>query len=285
MNVHFQNREEDKKFIAFNETIFPERGELNRKLTDFRYFNPMNPKSDTSGNVVATDDDGKLIGQALYHKTDFFFDGNRASSEWGFDFFVVPERRNDLVGVHILQYVKANKPNVFAAGLGEKALKLQKMLGYNVIGYLKKYVKIIHPFFLPFGLLRATNLKSGSYPKIIGKGESLFERISLDELWNSESPYNENLIEFARDESFLKWRFYSKNFNYAVYRQVGSSGNPIYFALRTVKIKGITGLVLVDFRYDVKKPEQFSLIVSSAKKIATKMWLPILVTASSHKSS
>lgn len=285
MMVRFQQPQDDAQFKTFNESVFPERGDRNRALTELRYFNSKNPQSDTSGNVVAFTPEGKLIGQALYHKTDFFHDGQRRSSEWGFDFFVVPEHRNDFVGVDILQYVKANKAFVFAVGLGEKALKLQKMLGYHVIGEIRKYVKIVQPLCLPFGLLRSGNLEAARYPKSVKKGTVLFDRVSAESLWDAESPYNQELLEFGRDRSFLNWRFYSDNFQYAVYRKADGTDQPNYFALRSVKIKGVTGLVLADFRYQVSRPEQFREIVDAARQIASKMWLPILATGSAHRSS
>ena len=58
--------------------------------------------------------------------------------------------------------------------------------------------------------------------------------------------------------------------------------NDNYFVLRTIVKKGITALVLVDFRCNMQCEEEIELMLRAVKKIMRKMWLAILICGSSH---
>lgn len=204
--------------------------------------------------------------------------------EWGFDLFVDPNKRTDSVGLHLLEFIKANKGGpIFASGVGEKALRIEKFFGYHIIGHLKKYYKLVNPFFLVSGLLRGENIKSSKFPLQIVSGNNIFEKVNMDYLWNAKDPYNAQLLEFERNIDFMQWRFYSEAFHYAVYQNIenNQSGKPSYFVVRTVKIKRITSLVLVDYRYDTSKNEDFISLLKATQKVASKLLLPVIVTGSS----
>ena len=285
MKINFYHESDHQKFIDFNATAFPERGQLGKKLTNFRYFNPLHSGNFAQDNILSFDDSGEISGQALYHPAKYNFENETRAMEWGFDLFVRPDMRSESVGLHLMEYIKAQKHTpIFASGVGEKALKIEKFFGYHVIGYLKKYYKIANPFFLITGLLAPKNIKPSQFPKAVVVGNKRFERTTFENLWNVSEPYNNNLLEFARDREFLQWRYYSEGFGYAVYRFVGDSPQkPLYFVVRTVKIKKITTLVLVDYRYDTSKKEQLELILDAVAKVCGRLFLPIIVTGSSHQ--
>jgi hypothetical protein len=286
MKVSFLKNIPAEKFVSFNKKSFP--GKQVEKIIDFRYFNPLNNSTSIENNVVATDDNQNIIGQMCYHSASYFFNNELLQSEWGFDFFVDPESRNDAVGLQVLDFIKANKLlPIFGVGLGKRSLKLQKVYGFHLIGYLKKYYKIVNPIFLLSGFLTGRHVKTARYPKFVGKGENRFQKVSADELWSNQSPYNQSLLEFGRDKNFLSWRFFSSHFQYAVYRKVSDAGSPqpVYFAVRTTKVKKITCLILSDFRFDTDKKSDFKAIVNAASSVASALYLPIVVTGSSHHVS
>ena len=288
MKINFQNIKSKNEFITFNTESFPERASLNEQLINFRYFNQLNQGELLSQNVIATDDAGKIIGQALYHPAAYYFQNEKREMEWGFDLFVRQDKRQDSVGLHLFDFIKENKKNpIFATGVGEKALKIEKFYGYHVIGHLKKFYKIVNPFFLLTGILRKKNIKTEQFPDFI-KGNKKFKKITSENLWDCEQAYNDDLLEFERNEHFLKWRFYSANFQYALYKLDNNQADitcPVYFVVRTVKIKRITILVLVDYRFNVNHPEKLSDIIKATHQIAQKLFLPIVVAGSAHKVS
>lgn len=285
MKISFYTNANKKPFFDFNSTAFLSRGDFNEKLTNFRYFNPLHPGDFANDNILSFDDSDNISGQALYHPANYYFENEKRPMEWGFDLFVRPDMRSESVGIHLMEYIKAQKSTpIFASGVGEKALKIEKFFGYHIIGYLKKYYKIVNPFFAITGLLAPKNIKPSQFPKVVMVGNDRFEKTAMEQLWNASEPYNNNLLEFERDRKFLQWRFYSDGFGYAVYRLMDDSAQkPLYFVVRTVKIKKITTLILVDYRYDTAKKEQLELILNAAAKVCSRLFLPIMVTGSSHQ--
>jgi hypothetical protein len=289
MKIKFYTEKDNKLFLEFNESSFPERGKKNNKIIDFRYFNSFNTVDFIKNNVVAYGDSNEIIGQALYHPAKYYFQQQLIGMEWGFDLFVRADKRTESVGLHLLEYIKANKnENIFASGVGEKALKIEKFFGYHIIGHLKKYFLLTNPLYLLTGFLRRAYIKTEKFTQTISFGEYKITKVSLSDLWNKTSPYNTNLLEFDRSIDFLKWRFFSGHFNYSVYRIINikkDSPIPIYFVVRTVKVKGITSLVLVDYRYNTQNPEEFKIILNAVKKISNLLYLPIIITGSSHRTT
>ncbi|NMH29506.1 hypothetical protein [Flavobacterium silvaticum] len=281
MNIRLEQPADDAAFETFNAKAFPERGNSGKRLTDFRYKNPLHQEADISHNVLAFSDSGELVGQALYHPTKAYYEEKIIDAEWGFDFFVDPEKRADLAGVHILEFVRDHKKPVFAVGLGDKALKIQKYFGYHVIGHIKKYVKI-NPVLLPFGFARPAHIKTSDYPKSIKTADGIFERIDTQKLPDPSEAYNKELLEFSRDSTFLNWRFFSGLFPYAVYVLKPNSEKPTYFVVRTTKIKHATALILVDYRFS--SAAGFKTMLSAFQKLSVKMLLPITVCGSSLQS-
>ncbi|MBG6187893.1 hypothetical protein [Flavobacterium sp. CAN_S2] len=284
MKISFQKNIPINNFVDFNDSSFSGRSMSSQKLVRFRYFNPLHPGNFIEKNVIAHDDDNQISGQALYHPANYYFEKKLHTMEWGFDLFVDPNKRTDSVGLHLLEFIKANKDEpIFASGVGEKALRIEKFFGYHIIGHLKKYYKLVNPFFLFSGFLRAENIKSSKFPFQIVSGNTIFEKVNIHSLWDAKDPYNTQLLEFERNVEFMKWRFYSEGFHYAVYQNIekNQSGKPSYFVVRTVKIKRITSLVLVDYRYDTSKEEDFMSLLTATQKVALKLMLPVIVTGSS----
>ncbi|HEX8269206.1 MAG TPA: hypothetical protein VF581_04885 [Flavobacterium sp.] len=283
MKISFYDKSDHSEFIDFNALAFPERGEFNKKLIDFRYFNPLNKGNHIRNAVVAYDDEsGELIGEALYHPASYYFQNEWHKMEWGFDLFARPDKRTESVGIYIMEFIKANKTGpTFATGVGKPALKMKKFYGYHVIGHLEKFYKIINPIFLATGLLRAARIPTTKFPQKIKSGNHEFSKVTKEQLWDLEVAYNPDLLEFGRDRNFLNWRFYSAGFEYAVYKVSDSETNPLYFVVRTTKIKGITTVMLVDYRFNTGNRENFEIILQAAAKVASRLFLPIVITSSS----
>lgn len=288
MKISFYTNLQKKEFYNFNSRSFPERGLFNQKLINFRYFNTLNSGNFIDNNIIALDDKNQICGQVLYHPANYFFGNKLHNMEWSFDLYVDPDKRSDSVGLQLFEFAKANKVgSIFATGVGEKALRIEKFFGFNVIGYLKKYYKIVNPVYLLSGLLRAKNIKTSKFPSQVIIENKIFKKIDLKYLWNEEYPYNKELLEFERSIDFMRWRFYSEEFNYSVYQNIDQpkTVKPTYFVVRTVKIKRITSLVIVDYRYDTSLAEDFGLLLKAAQKIASILLLPIVVTGSSLQIS
>lgn len=286
MNISFQDNGKKDQLVAFNVESFPEREKLNKKIINFRYYNELHQGEFYKNNVIAVGLDGSIIAQLLYHPANYFLDNAKYQMEWSFDLFVRPDMRQESLGLHLFEFIKANKKElpIFASGIGEKALKIEKFYGYHVIGHLKKYVKIVNPLFAITGLMRKKYISKSKFPNQI-KGKTNFVKVNFEDLWDAPKPYNSELLEFERDKTFLQWRFFSPDFEYVVYKQeseTNSNKNPNYFVVRTAKMKGITFLILVDYRYEVNNSLAFQSIIEAAHKIANQLFLPIVVTGSSH---
>jgi hypothetical protein len=288
MKISFQKNAPINNFIDFNDSSFPDRSMSSEKLINFRYFNPLHPGNFIENNVIAYDDDEQICGQTLYHPAKYYFEKKNHTMEWSFDLFVDPNRRTDSVGLHLFEFIKANKGNsIFATGVGEKALRIEKFFGYHIIGHLRKYYKLVNPFFLISGFLRGKNIKSSKFPLKIFIGKIIFEKVNVHSIWDSKDPYNTQLLEFERNIDFMQWRFFSDGFQYSVYQnnEKKPNGRPTYFVVRTVKIKRITSLVLVDYRFDTSKKEDFISIIKATQRVASKLFLPVIVTGSSIQAT
>jgi hypothetical protein len=178
----------------------------------------------------------------------------------------------------LIQY-GINKAQSFATGSGPIALKINLALGCFQIGEIKKYVKIVNPL-LGFTSLFRGNVPSKRFPNdiMVGKGQKFLRISDKYNLFNKATAYNADLLEFARDESFLKWRFFSGLHDYAFYKSQDSDN---YFVLRTFVMHHITAMELVDYRCDASSPDEFDAILSASLKITKKLLLPIIVTGSS----
>ena len=259
-------------FVTFNKAIYPEREKVD-ELLEFRVLN--SPHNDMELNVVLLDDNDDVVGQAQYYSTSYYHEGKTEQSLWGYDLIVKPALRKLNYGLDLLEYVSENRARVtFASGVGNMALKIEKaILGVKVMGFLKKSIKIVNILNLPFAINRRVSLKN--YPQKINNFVKVTDPNRLGNLTKS---YNSELLEFCRDNEFLAWRFFEAPYEYAFYKSVD---NDNYFVVRTIVKNHITAVVLVDYRCDLKQSQEITEIINAAVKLTNRLFLPVLITASS----
>lgn len=274
MNIHNLDKKDIQKLYEFNRLCFPERENI-EKIIDF-WFN-KNPE-EYSLSVILEGDNEEIWGQILRSSTAYYYAGNYHAGEWVFDYIVRKDKRKEAYGIDILQYIlKQKKVPVFATGSGPLALKIELKMGFKLVGELRKYMGIIHPIFMLSSLFRG-KIPIQKYPKIIKTRNISFRLIENRTIPNFEKPYNNEVLEFVRDRSFMLWRFFSNIHVYAVYVQNDSDN---YFVLRTIIIKNVTFLALVDYRCNLANKEDFKIILDAAQKITKKLKLGALITGSS----
>ena len=260
-------------FVAFNKAIYPERKNID-ELLKFRVLNSPH-KKDMELNVVLLSDDEDVAGQALYYSTSYYHEGKTEQSLGGYDLIVKPKLRKMNYGLDLIEYISENRTQIaFASGVGDMALKIQKAIARaKVIGFLRKSIKIVNILNFPFAINRQVSLKS--YPQKINGFVKVADPTRLE---NLTKPYNDELLEFCRDREFLTWRFFEAPYEYAFYKSVD---NDNYFVVRTIVKNHITAVVLVDYRCDLKQSQEITEIINAAVKLTNRLFLPVLITASS----
>ncbi|MDB2435950.1 hypothetical protein N9W65_03120 [Schleiferiaceae bacterium] len=286
MSLKFVNEVSKEEFIAFNDIAFPERD--NKQLIYFRYYNVRINHSERirEENIFILDPNGEILAQSLYHPASYYFKGETENIQWGFDLYVRQDKRKDSLGLRLMEHIAATKStNIFASGVGEKALKVEKYFGYHVVGNLYKYYKIINPLYFLSGLMLKEDLVSDKFPSLVCGKLGKYKKIDISKISNLPQPYNTDLLEFGRDKHFLQWRFASGLFNYVTYSLDNERSELVenYFVVRTIKYKGVTCLVLVDYRCNIRNKNAIRNIISVVNIIAQKLLIPIVVTGSSLK--
>lgn len=256
----------------FNARIYPEKGINSKSYLDFWLS-----KTDAriSDYIIIKDDEGRIQGQILSSPMSYYFNRVRKESEWLFDLIIEEGLRKTAWGVDLLLACMEAHPASCSTGSGPVALPLHLKLGNKKLGEIRKYVGIVNPlYFLSSFHRKIVNIDK--YPKEVITGTSRYIRITKNELPKYEGSFNENLFEIARDQEFLKWRFFNDLHQYAFYlAEDGLS----YFVARSVLLKGFRVLDLVDFRCKADEGS-FAVIVKAAHKIAKATHLPAVVCGS-----
>jgi hypothetical protein len=208
----------------------------------------------------------------------YYYKFNDIQGNWIFDYIVNEEIRKEGYGIDLLQFALQNRKfPIFATGSGPMALKIELKIGFKQIGDLKKYVGYRNPLYFFTSLFRGI-IRDSQYPKTIKLKNDQFDKLLPINIPDYSCAFNTQLLEFGRDKEFLKWRFYNKLHEYSLYKQRNGDN---YFVVRTIVKKGITCLVLVDYRCDFSTIAEFSLIVNVVYKLASKLRLSLVLTGSS----
>ncbi len=258
----------------YNERMFPERGAFAAKYVDFLF----SKTADEYTNSVVIDNNGVIKGQLLAYSMQYAYDGDIYNSVWAYDLIVDEELRKDAYGLDLMMFHNRIHKTSFCTGSGPTALKIELALGYKWMGEIRKYVGVCSLLRLITSVCRGV-ISMSKFPEQIVVDNETFIRCNPNDVeWSSVS-FNEKLWEPLRDNDYMRWRFSNKLHEYAVYKACNSSN---YFVLRTIVKRGITALVLVDFRCNMQCEEEIELMLRAVKKIMRKMWLAILICGSSH---
>ncbi len=274
MVFRYVERSDIDQLVRFNVKMFPDRSAFAGHYLSFLF----NKEQDECKRSIIIDDKGVIKGQIIYSSMSYFYQGVRTESFWNFDLIVDEMLRKDAYGIDFMQYYNKEYRSTFATGSGPVALKLNLALGYKWMGEIRKYVGIGNWLGLPTSLLRGI-VAPNKFPDMVVVGETSFVRCVADEVEWAEHPYNEELWEPCRDNEYMRWRFSNKLHEYAIYKDANSDN---YFVLRTIVKKGVTAVVIVDFRCNLQQERELSIILQAVKKIMRKMRLAILICGSSH---
>lgn len=256
----------------YQKSIFNDRKDREKKIIDFWFSKNKNECE----NSYILEDNGNIRGELLFSSMNYFYGGIKYLDFWAFDLIVDEELRKDGWGLNLMMKAFKEHNTCFCTGSGPLALKIEMKLGFYIIGEIRKYVRLINPLYFLNSIKRG-NLSRDKYPEYIEVDNVKFDKINLSDMPNIVTPFNDNLLEIGRDDLFFKWRFKDLH-EYVIYKQ-NSCNN--YFVIRSFVKKGITAMVLVDFRCPLNKKNDYNLIINAAIKVTKRLRLPILVTGSS----
>jgi len=260
------------QLVEYNEKTFPERGAEAKKIIDFWLSRRKNAFED----FICVEKDGVFYGEVLFSAMSAYYKGEYEESQWGFDLVVDEELRKEAIGLDLIQYHMKEYPNQYCTGSGPLAVKLNLKMGRMLLGDIRKYVKIVNPFWILTAAFRG-KISEKKFPHTIG---STWEKVeNAEEMPGFPQPYNNNILEIGRDKEYLKWRFFGGFHPYVMYK---NTNNDDYFVVTTIVQKHLTAIVLMDFRCSLEDSNGFSAIVDATHKLANKLHLPISICGSSH---
>lgn len=267
--VHYESKHYEE-LLAFSKKIWPKKSE---EYLKYRLFQIPEQLEDNRYNLLVMNDDGKIIGCTLYFPTKARINGKEEKIFWGHDFFVEEHYRGAASLLLIIEMCKII--TAFGFGATEINFKIQKELGTRFIGVARQYL-IFNIWSFKLLLIRlkliGTNNPSGcNFPDKVKVGKYLFNKISdVKELNIPDNGYWSNSaldIDFVRDEHFLKNRFFenfTKYYFYCLKLDNSSEPDECYFVVRPAIEGGFPVLSIVDFRFDLYKPEQYDMILKAS---------------------
>lgn len=271
--------------IEFNRKVYPSRKGIKESiLYKLSASEHSIPKSHTGYFKIATDKDGRIIGQFLRIPCRYSLNGEKADAFWGMDYIVEEDSRGTAAGVFLAKAVL--KDPHFGMGLSPISYKIHLLLGEECIGEYRKYIRFKSLLSLAmFGLFVATKLpakipdiKSNPFPKQIKISKyTTYNRIDdlCDIEWSHEL---KKRIEFDRSRSFMKWRFGTHPGIFVCYALMSGQECLAYFVCRYVLWKGAIFLLLVDYRYQEGYLE--SLTKATCKLLANSKALGMITRSS-----
>lgn len=276
MRIAFVDKENFADLCDFNSRSFPEK-----KIESNRYLEFWLSKYDVqcSDNLILLSDNETVVGQLLTSPMTYYYCGKVVSSSWGFDLIIDEKYRKDAWGIDMMMKNVSLHPQLLATGSGPKAKAINLKLGMKNLGNIRKYVGIVNPLFL-FTSLKRKAIESAKFPDCINNKQNVFYKVNIERLPEFCYPFNNDLLEIAREPAFMRWRFFNDLHQYAFYvRNDGGS----YFVVRSILIKGFRVMALVDFRCKNAENE-FEDIYQAAAKVTRQMHLPVMVCGSSLKN-
>lgn len=273
MKIRLAKNSDVNSIYEFNNRMFIQKSINSKKYIDF--WLSKNP--DAINNILLLiDDQNNIVGQNIMTSMAYYYNSQKYDTFWGFDLIIEETYRKDTWGLDLMIRNKELFPGIFCTGSGPQALGINLKLGMKLLGEIKKYVGIINPFWI-FNIFGKKTISTNKFPSNIKVKNKCFDLLNKSQLPTLNNPFNDNLLEIARDNEYLQWRFFNDLHEYAVYKDINSDN---YFVLRTTIIKHIKIMLLVDYRCDAYSSEQFESILCSAKRITSKLHIPILITGS-----
>lgn len=276
MEISRASLEDLEKLYEFNTRMFPEK-----VIETKRFFCFWLSKGDARicENLVLKDGEGRIHGQILTSPMSYYYGQDRKEAIWLFDLIIDEDLRKTAWGVDLLLACMDVHPTSCSTGSGPAALPLHLKLGNTMLGELRKYVSIVNPLYLLSSFHRK-RVRVESFPKEIKSVAGSFRRVCKNELPTYDAPFNKTLFEISREKSFLEWRFFNDLHQYVFYLNKESKS---YFVVRSILMKGLRVLELVDYRCSADR-YSFELLIKAVHKVVSAVHLPVVVCGSSLDS-
>ena len=232
-------------------------------------FSAKNNAEENPTLLVVNNKD-EIVGCHLYYNTKAKVMGQITQVRWGHDTFLDEDYRHKTVFPRVISEIDA-----FGIGLSKTNKVIQQH--YEILFFDSLYNFLWLNHYILTDLLRCLRKKE---PKAFRATDKLTTKSFHFNLANNIEDIkfpkdgfwcNEAIdVEFIRDRSFLNYRFFkNKVHQYFVYHlETEKDCDVCYFVIRPIRFKGLNTLFIVDFRYEVSKPQQFKAIMLGAKKLA-----------------
>lgn len=244
-----------------------------REYLDYRLKTIVEDNKDLQYNLLILNEKGEIVGCNLFFPTKALIRGKERRVYWSHDTILDKEYRGD--GGLMFMLKLQSQPH-FGMGLSTVNRKIQQALKTTFFREMVIYYRL-NLFFITSIFQYVTQKRPVSNSFIhptevkVGKG-SFLEVKDIASLKMPDKGYwcqGDVDIDFIRDHGYLSKRFMC-NFNtYYMYRlSTQKEYDSCYMVVRPVLKKKTPVLSIVDFRYDLKSPGQFLLILKAANRIA-----------------
>ena len=236
-------------------------------------------------SFIVVDDNMKIVGCHLSFSTKAWIHGKEVPVVWGHDTYLDTEYRREN-GMDLVLEIAAIK-NGFGLGLSDINVKIQKLIRSVVfVDGTRKYC-ILSPWIIW--------RKCQSFFKISHNLPALPIRINIgnNTIVQCKTPddisipnigyWNKDIceVDFIRDKDFLNKRFFQNPVHtYYVYTIKGKS---CYFVLRPILYRGLSSLMLADFRYQHTWPLFVHVMYKAVMKLCNMYkFAAIIFTTNDH---
>ncbi len=282
---YIKNDHEYLKFVDLFKKNYPNIQNIEESINYKIKYNPFS--NSVYENIIVQYCDDNIIGHAIKMPVKYYFEGKIYDCYWGMDFFVDKNSRSSLAGINIpLQVI--NLKYHFSIGLTKKSLDIHVALKEKLIGYMYKYISI-HSYLKAalhfFSKKDKTICIRNASDKISINNKTFLRVKDANEIANISGSYNKDLLEFTREEKFLKWRFFFYKEKYLVYRlsDIDNVTDPqTYFVVRPFIWKGIKSLLLVDYRFSKKNIDDFKYILKALKILSKQLNTALAITGCTY---
>jgi hypothetical protein len=290
MNVVKYEKKDLFSLIDFNINAFLERDQIEESIK-YRFFN--NPFSNGAENeiILAKDEKGNIVGQLLIMPSEFLFHNKKYSAFWGMDYFVKSDNRNSFAGFALASKAIGFKYH-FGVGFTSLSSKIFQLLKEKNIAYFSMYIRpnIIYSAYR--FLFNKANLCNDctKFPAQILIEDGVFYRVyNPEEILSKTGSWNQGIVEFIRNEDFIRWRFLYYPNKYAIYKLSKTLNNstdaPVYFVVRPIIWKKMNSLLVVDYRYDLANTDSWGKIHLALLKLSRKLKLASTILGCSLPAS
>lgn len=278
-----------EELLAFSKKIWPEKPE---EYLKYRLLQIPEQIEDNKINLLVLNDDGKIVGCTLYFPTRARIYGKEEKIFWGHDMYVEENYRGAAGLLLIIEM--CNIKTAFGFGTTDINFKIQKELGTKFIGVARQYVILnicsLKLLLIKLRLIKISPSHRYCFPDKLKVGKYIFNKISdVKDLNIPDKGYwcdSSIDIEFIRDKHFLKNRFFENFAKYQFYclmKANSSEPDECYFVIRPSVQGGFPVLSIVDFRFNLKKREQYKLILKAASMLGRLNRLPLVTIRTSYE--